>query len=280
MIETIIVVVGAIPATIIAAFVWERKIRDRVFVRRIVSTDDEDVEELIELYSKLFPDETTNYSGEHIVEILEKGSEPENTRHVRSEDIVLVARFKQEVVGFMFCHFYPARRKAIVSYYGIDGQFLEARKSAADCLLKKLKSLLTAKSRKCEYLFFDVERPDTRLELKKNRERKCRIILFKQSARHLREKAYEIQFDYQSPKITLDEKTHKTSLVLMFVPLKPTSISSLEREELTKFLEFVLLDCYGDIYRMDDPRFKKYHEHLNQLLKKYQRDLPARILLA
>ncbi len=280
IIETAIAIIGAVPATIVAAYIWERQIRDRVYVRRIVSPDDEDAGELIKLYSKLFPDETTNYSGDHVVEILQKCMEPDNLRHVKAEDIVLVARYKKEVVGFLFCHYYPARRKAIISYYGIDEQFVEARKSAAGCLLKKLKSLLAARSRRCEYLFFDVERPDLRCEPKMNRERKCRILLFKQSAWHLHEKAYEIQFDYQSPRITLDEKTHKTSLVLMFVPLKVTTISSLEREELTKFLEFVLLDCYGDIYRIDDPRFQKYHDHLNQLLAKYKRELPARILLA
>jgi hypothetical protein len=280
MFQTVIIIIAGIPVAVIAAYIWEKTIRDRVAVRRITSPDDDDVEGLIELYTELFPDEKTNYSGDFIVEMLDKDSEPTEARHVQAEDIVLVARFKREVVGFLFCHFYPARRKAIVSYYGIDGHFLEARKSAAGHLLKKLKAILTSRSRQCEYLFFDVERPNPKLEIEENRKRKCRILLFKQSARHLREKAYEIHFDYQSPRITLGEKTHKTSLVLMFISLKAATVSSLEREELIKFLEFVLLDCYGDIYRTDDPRFEKYHEHLNQLLKKYQKDLPARILVA
>jgi hypothetical protein len=279
MFQTIIIIVAGIPVAVIAAYIWEKTIRDRVYVRRVTMPDDDDLEELIELYTKLFPDEKTNYSGDFIIEMLDKDSEPANVRHIQAEDIVLVARFKHEVVGFLFCHFYPARRKAIVSYYGIDGQFLEARKSAAGHLLRKLKAILTSKSRQCEYLFFDVERPNSKLETKENRKRKCRILLFKQSARHLHEKAYEIQFDYHSPRITLDEKTHKASLVLMFIPLKGTVISSLEREEVGKFLEFVLLDCYGDIYRTDDPRFQQYHDHLNQLLKKYQKDMPARILV-
>jgi hypothetical protein len=47
--------------------------------------------------------------------------------------------------------------------------------------------------------------------------------------------------------------------------------------DVISFLRFVYLDCYGDIYQTDDPRFQKYHEYLTQQLAEYEQALPEEI---
>lgn len=264
---------------VLGAYLWETKIRDRVTVRRIKSAKDKDVEGLIELYTSLFPDNGVNYSADDVMEFVQTDSISWKKRPVRVEDITLVARFRNIVVGFLLCHFYPDRNKAIISYYGIDKKFVEARKSAAISLLKKIADILKRK-RECDFLFFDVERPSTKISKKENTEREARVTLFKQKAITLGLHAHKLQFDYHPPKITLAKGTHEDSLILMFVPLNLLNVSSLTKVEVAEFLRFVYLDCYGDIYHIDDPRFVKYHEHLITKLNKCEKSLPAKIPLA
>ena len=169
---------------------------------------------------------------------------------------------------------YPDRRKAIISYYGIDKEVTEARKAASITLLAKIRSILT---HNCDYLFFDVERPFGRRLKEENSKRKARIALFKQNAISLGFHAYMLDFDYHQPKITLAKGTHEDSLLLMFVPLKQFQETKLSKEEVVTFLTFVYLDCYGDVYDMEDKRFLKYHQYLIKKVRDYEKPLPATI---
>jgi len=179
----------------------------------------------------------------------------------------------------MFCHYYSDRHKAIISYYGIDKKVLEARKSAAAVLLRTIEKLLSRKHKDCEYIFFDVARPGQQLPMEENRERKARISRFMQSAKILGKKAYVFQMDYHSPKVSIAEETHERPLVLMFIPLKENISTKISKYQVMSFISFIFLDCYGDIYRVDDPRFNKYREHLTKQVEEFEMLLPEEVQL-
>jgi hypothetical protein len=42
-------------------------------------------------------------------------------------------------------------------------------------------------------------------------------------------------------------------------------------------LEFIYLECYGDLYPLNDKLFYKHHDHLQQLLEHYENTLPEMI---
>jgi hypothetical protein len=273
--ETLIASTLGVAGTIFAAYIWEKQIRDRVFVRRIKSSDDADIEGMLELYLSLFPDDGVNYSCDDLIELTRAQDEFDEARHVKGENIMLVARFKSEVAGFLFCHFYPERKKAIVSYYGINKQIVEARRSAASRLLRSLHTLL--KKRKCDFIFFDALRPGQDHPRAENSERKARLALLKQSAKALGLHACELQFDYRSPKITLAEGTHEDCLSLLVVPLSSAPVSHFAKTEVGGFLRFVYQDCYGDIYRTDDPRFQEYQKYLSKRVEDYEKSLPEQV---
>lgn len=267
--------VGAIASS----YVWERQIRDRVYAKRVTSASDKDIEGMINLYSYLFPDNTIDYSAEEIRELFEKQEEPDGFRHVKAEDILLVAKFKGAVAGFLFCHYYHQRKKAIISYFAIDKEILEARQFAAAVLLKHLSRLLARKFKQCEYLFFDVARPEQQLTKDENDERKARINRFMQSARTIGKRAYGFEFDYHSPRVSLAGDTHVRPLVLMFIPLKGPIPLVMQKNDVVSILQFIFCDCYGDIYRVDDSRFIEYQGHLAQQVKDFERFLPDQIPL-
>lgn len=268
----------AVAGTVLAAYIWETKLRDRVSIRRIVKRDDEYIESLLELYQELFEDDGTNYSPAEVLEILD-GSATKD-RHVRAENIVLAAVFQRNVVGLLFCHFYPERRKAIISYYGVSSAAPEARRSAAGRLMTRLKSILVASDHPCDYLFFDLQGVDGSMPKAEARKRKARPILFKQSARRFGLEAYLLEFPYVSPKVSMSDESRESPATLMCVPLLGRLPRPVPRDLVLEFLSFIHLDCYGDLYSIHDPRFPKHREHLNQRLQHYQETLPQTVQAA
>lgn len=268
ILETVV----TIAAAILAAYIWETRIRDRVSVRRLSRQDDEDVEPLLDLYQKLFEDDGTNYSPEEILEFIDERFDQD--RHVRADNIVLAAVYRHDVVGLLFCHFYPERRKAIISYYGVNPEVPEARRSASGKLLKKLKRILLNGDQPCDYVFFDLQGVDPSVPKGEARRRKARPVLFKQNAHRLGLPALLLQFAYVCPKVSLSPESREYPFSLMCVPVRATLPKPVPRELVLEFLRFLHLDCYGDLYPVSDERFKPYHEHLQQRLQHYESTLP------
>ncbi len=235
---------------------------------------------MLELYTQLFPDDKIHYSADEIRDLFEMLEEEEGQRPVKADDILLVAKFKGAVVGFMFCHYYPVRRKAIISYYGIDKKVLEARKFAATVLLKRIDKLLIRNHKECEFLFFDVARPGHQLSKKENRERNARMSVFMQEARSARRMAYIFLIDYHSPRVSMAKETCETPLVLMFIPLKTQFPATIPKSQFMTFLKFIFFDCYGDMYRVDDPRFEEYHNYLREQVDLFAQVLPEEVSLS
>lgn len=270
VIESILAVVGAIAS----AYVWEKLIRDRVTVGRIRSSDDKKVSGLIDLYSTLFEDDGTNYSCEELIEFLI--DRPRN-RHLEVENIILTTSYHGDVVGFIFCHFYPTRRKAIVSYFGINKDILEARRKAADLMLAKLKRILQDSQHPCDTLFFDMQGVESPLPANQISERRARPVKFRQSAKALGMKAVIFDFPYRCPRVSLAPGTREYSFTLMCVPIISSLPSPMPRELLLSFLRFIYMDCYGDVYPAADPRFTEHHNYLEEKLTEYAATLPEQI---
>lgn len=280
VITAILSLIGAVIATIVATYLYDTKIRDRIYVKRVLDMDDVDIPRLLELYVDLFPEESCNYSSDDIVEMIEHQSHGPEFGEVTAEDFILVAKYKGDVIGFLFCHYYPERKKAIISYYGIDKSVLEARRKAAHALLKSLKKHLSSKGRVCDYIFFDVDPPETALNDGEKVRRRARISVLKQSARAFQVKAYFINFEYMSPKITMADVTKETPLNLMVVPMSGRISNPISKENLLEFLRFIYMDCYGDYYEVTDPKYKSFRSHLFAMLRKYKKTLPTEVSIS
>lgn len=273
IIESIIAIGGAV----LSAYIWETHIRDRISTKRISSPDDPDCDALLNLYQKVFPDDGTNYSTDEILELLDGSTEFSDDRHVRADNIILAAKCRGDVVGFLLCHFYPERRKAIISYYAINEEILEARRSAAMKLLARLKRILLDGRHPCDYLFFDLQGIDPTTPKEEAGKRKARPGLFRRSAKRLGLPAHLFQFAYACPKVAMRDDTHEYPFTLMCVPVSARLPQPVPRATVLEFLHFIYHDCYGDIYAVSDDRFQPYHDHLQQRLNHYEQTLPAEV---
>ncbi len=256
----------------IGLYIWQRRIVERISVKRISSSSDRHVEGLLSLYQRLFPEELgTNYTIEEFVEFMD--AKPEAERHVKVENITLVAVLKGEVVGFILSSFYPDRRKAIITYFAIDKHNDDARISAADRLLGKLKTLLF-KGKKCDALFYESQGVDITDSADERREKRGRRLLFRLKAKKFGLKALEFQFPYQCARVSLSEEAHESPFSLFCVGIRESIPVSLSKPQLLEYLSFIYLDCYGDLYAKNDPRFQEHQAHLRRMLEHYEKTLP------
>lgn len=285
MLESIIAGIATLIIAPLAVWIVQRKFQehqehlqakksDEIVVSRITERSHEDCTGVVDLYTKIFDDDGTNYNPEELLEFLTKPVFKD--RHLPDiENIVLVAKHRDTVVGFMFCHFYPSRRNAIVSYYAIDRRDEKARLSAAKGMAVRLYDLLSEPSRPCDLLFFDTQNPDSRLNRVENRERRARPALFKLTAESLGLHAYKFHFDYVYPRVSLDPEAREYPFTLLCVPMPGFTLPvPVPRETLLEYLRFIYEDCYGDVYPVSDPRFREHHTYLNTLSERYAATLP------
>lgn len=107
----------ALGAAVIGNY-WNKSIRDHVRIVRIKSSTDKLAERIKILYEELFPEEEgTNYDREELARFMDASFR--DPRHIEVENIVFAALYKEAVVGFIFCHFYPKPKKAIISFFGV-----------------------------------------------------------------------------------------------------------------------------------------------------------------
>jgi hypothetical protein len=256
------------------ALIEERR-SDAVVVKRLGHDDHDDAAGVVALYNDLFEDDGTNYSPDELLDFL---TQPySRDRHLPEiENIVLVAKHSQVVVGFIFCHYYPIRRKAIVSYYAIDKRDDKARATAAKILAKELQNILSQPSRTCDFLFFDTQNPDASSDKAENRERRARPALFKLTAESMGLHAYRIDFDYRCPRVSLDAAAIEFPFTLLCIPISTVTLSvPIPRDTIVEFLRFIYEDCYGDFYPVSDSRFEEYRSYLSGLVTSYETTLPA-----
>lgn len=247
---------------------------EKVYVKRVESSVDIDVEQVSNLYIKLFPDKTIDYDVDELNSFFDKLDEPRGNRHIAAKDYLLVAKFRKNVVGFMFFHYYPSRKKCIISYLGTTAGNEATKVSATQKLFEKMSVLLDSEVTNCEYVFFDVDRPSQDVGMREDKKRRARITLFLRSAKRCKKKAYILNFDYNAPKVTMDGASKVRPLVLMVVPISGVIPVRIQKGKVLEFLRFMYFDCYGDHYRKDDPIFPAYQSHLCELIEGYEKMLP------
>ncbi len=63
----------------------------------------------------------------------------------------------------------------------------------------------------------------------------------------------------------------------MVISLVGTLRKLLPRALVIAFLRFIYLECYGDIYEINDPSYSAYQAHLKKKLSEYEGMLPDEI---
>jgi hypothetical protein len=257
--------------------------RSRVKICRLRSASGKNTEELLVLYSELFPPDGSNYTEQDVVSFMGEDSAVDcHSRHVPAERIFLIAKIRGEVIGFIWACYYPHRRWAIIPYYGIDKSIKEARLGVGVHLVRQLFKTLQRCEPSCRGVVFEVQKPTLTSNVGERRERLGRIRRFKQVGRELEILIRELDFTYTRPRLSVanDPLATEEELVLLMARVDNTPWTpELSRKRLAGLLQFLYNDCYGDVYPVADPRHAEFHRYLRTRLSEISKSLPESIRL-
>lgn len=236
----------------------------QVKVSRLNVNNINDVDDFLELYAKAFPNNGNNYTTEEIVELFDDIKN--NKKHVKADNIILIAKYKDSIIGFIACFYYPEKEYGIIGYFAKAESAKEQSKYVSLKLLQKLKNILL-EEHSCKLVVFELE----------NERREAKAALFKLYAKNLGLTVKEAKFNYIRPKMSLIDN-NETQLLLMLIPIKEKIERTIRKDKMLDILSFIHYYCYGDYYDNDQKEFAEFREYLITRMHYYDSVLPGEIL--
>jgi hypothetical protein len=275
---------------------WARSIYlNRLNVRRITERDDDFVA-MCELHDRLFPHDVVGDNPTDIERWLEESRA--NVSNTALDDILLVSKFQNEVVGYIYAQYYKDSRYIFVSYLGIDDQVLEARQKAATLLLRELLKYARTSGYAWKGIVGEIEEYRRMNYGRENgyelRARKL-MYAFQRDIRKIATKfrmhaeVYRLYFKYLQPALRVEDIEDRNALDerelkqwILYVPHDQNAREIAKSEDGTLYisrhltleiLQFILLQTYADAHQGNS----RYFVHLEQELDKYAKLLPENV---
>lgn len=246
---------------------------EQIYIERINSASHKHIAGLLDLYRAFFAEEDgTHYSPKEITELL--SADFSINRHVKIENIALVAILQDEVVGFLFFQLSTQKQKALINYIAVKKESSLAHKVINQFAIE-LKCILTRSG--CEVFFYELQGFDATTVKSNHLKRRARGILFKRTMEIVSLKCRELQFAYKSPRISMSETAYEYPLSLSCAGMQAPIPDFIPKQLLLEWLEFIYLDCYGCLYPVSDPRFSEYYAYLQTVVDQYAVTLPEMI---
>jgi hypothetical protein len=243
-------------------FFWPGKLKElQVRIKRLDIDNAKEIHDFISIYDETFPDDGSNYTSGELLDAFEDIHNIK--KHVTADNIILVAKYKNSIVEFIACFYYPKKRYGIIGYFGKTKSFKDEDGAK---ILKKLKEILI-KEHNCELLVF---------ELEFNKRDRAKAFLFKRYAKQLGLVALELDFDYQRPKLNLED-TKEEKLSLLVIPIKGNIGNTFTKAKVLDILSFIHFYCYGDYYETTDPLHIEYQNYMQSRIDFYSANLPDEI---
>ena len=246
---------------------------DRIRVHRIRRVRDEWVEALLELYGRKFTD-GNDYDLDEIRPCMDQKLSP--PRPVPVENITLIAIYHEEIVGFVMCHYYPTRKKGIISYLAAHHATAALQKRAGVRLARAMKRILLRQ--RCEMIFYEVELPTEHKRTRPRGPRPGLPTLLQQRVEITGLVARQLCFPYLCPKVSLRAVEDASKRFALYcVSVRGPLPKALSRDAVQEYLRFIYLDCYGDLYSPEDSEYSAHQTALTRSLAEQTRSLPEAI---
>jgi hypothetical protein len=247
-------------------------------VKRITRPEDDDFVAARELHEQ-FPDAVADDFAD-VARWLEE-------THDNLDDILMVSKLKNDVVGYLYAQYYRDSKYIFVSYIAINKDVPEARKHAAYRMLTKLLKYIKRQGYSWKALIGEIEefRPrhyDRGVEYVPHARQL--MVTFQLCIRKIALKlrlntdVYRLYFEYRQPALrpediltrdTLDDRELKQWL--LYMPRDKATLKRangtlrMSKEEALGILRFVLLQTYADAHEGN----QQYLAHLQRELATY-----------
>jgi|GEM_PF-2613508 len=280
--ELIALIVG-VASTVFGTLIYDYiKQNTSVRVKVIKKSSDKDIEGFVDLYNKLINEDIRIDPAEIISWI----DEDRALRKVKTHNYLhylLVGKLSGEVVSFLKVMYCTDSKYLFIAYYGIDTENEKARRLAAPAMIKGLSKLIMAEMKDCKGIVLEVQAPSPKIDFQENNERKARIRLFKETAKRLNYRMYEVGIDYLQPQMDInsEDEFEEEKMILLYAPVNDTVPynKKISKDKVLEILNFIYLQIYRPTFRHDPEKDFAYQVYLNSLLRDYEANLPQSISL-
>ena len=248
-------------------------------VREISKLSDRDIDETLEVFEQLFPEQHRIASSDLVAWLNEEfhllGGLPP------LEHCLLIAKRRGRVIGMLKALYCPQTQFGLVSYFGIVKTDAIARKVASKLILRFFKAYIKKRWRKCVKLICEVDDVTIAKSKKERNERIARARLFRDLARRHGVDAYTLNIAYTEPRLAeaSDSETIGPPMSILVIPTCPLEACSISRQECSQLLWFLLMRVYGGTQVMLPPQRASYSKYLSDLHDKLTTALPDEVKL-
>jgi hypothetical protein len=270
-IDAILAIVTA--ATSGTIYIYDRYSR-RSYIKRIVKTNDPDIEQLLDIYEKII-DQNIKIDQQYIV-----GNLYTNVKY-NYKSYLFIAKFEKKVIGFTDLTIDFNKKYIFVSYFGVDKANKVAREKASIQMASFVLKFFQKKYKNIRGIIFEVESP---FNINANSIRlNGRIRTFKNLFQKIGLKSHEIDYDFIQPEIPKEEISilEEQKIRLIYVPLNDSPIvGNVDKEIIINILEMIYLGLYERIIQdgeADEGFSQNYPQYISKIYQKYVDELPQRI---
>jgi len=249
-----------------------------VQVRRIYKSTDKDFEAFCLLFERRIRFDLRE-DPEDVGEWLDDFEHDKKNHHVSLYECLLVAKFKQKVIGFLFFEYSEKNGFLYIEFLGAKENEGDTNyREVTTRLVQECYKILKKEKKQCRLIVFEVDdENDQNLNEKQRQRAESKKRLFGRQVLKIKDvkkrgaKVYEICFDYFQPPVHRNRlKDIKQDLAI--VPLDWVVISedmTISKEQLGEILHFLFFEVY-DTLSGDRYLGNEYHttltKHYNRLL--------------
>lgn len=281
--DLMITIASGVVSAVISKLIYDYIKSKRIRIKQIKSSKDPDLNGFVDLYNTLIDDDIRIDASE-IIRWIDEDRALRKMKSHKYYHYLFVGKIDQEVVSFLKVMYCTDSKYLFVAYYGINTTIEQARLFAAPLMMKTLVRLVQTEIKDCKAVLCEVQKPQTQLEQAENDKRKARLRLFKETARILNFRLFEIDFEYLQPRMEIERdqrQQSEESMILLYAPIKDEIPfdRQLPKNKLLEILKFIYLQIYRPTYRHEPEKDFIYQSYLNSLLELYEHLLPDYIPL-
>jgi len=281
--DLIITIATGVTTAVVSKLIYDYIKSKRIRIKEIKSSKDPDLNGFLDLYNTLINDEIRIDASE-IIRWIDEDQVLRKTKSHKYYHYLFVGKLGKEIVSFIKFMYRTDSKYLFIAYYGVNTNIEQARLFAAPLMMRTLLHLLQKELKDCKAVLCEVQKPQAWLDQAENNKRKARLRLFKETARMLNFRLFEIDFEYLQPEMEIEpnqQPSSEESMILLYAPIRdeiPLS-RQLPKEKLLEILAFIYLQIYRPTYRNEPEKDLIYQSYLNSLLELYKDVLPDYIPL-
>jgi len=254
------------------------EVRRKLSVRRVINSNDRDLQAAYDVYEQEFENESERDSFSDIQRWLDEAAIARASGDPSLDEYLLVGTLGARVCAFFYRQYYSSHQVFFVGYLAIDRRSRDAKRATSGEKVRFMFATLRKEHPECASVVFELAlEPGKNPRARLSKEQRFGVLA--RTEAHLALK--RLDFEYRQPRLSLwypnlkEERQHLVHGRLTDPPLG----AYLDKQEVEHVLDVVYNCWYGDYFQNDPSKDTEYRQYVRELHKEVVSSLPDRVPL-